>query len=195
DIPVVGGNVSLYNESPDGPVLPTPVVGMVGKLPDARRAGRLGFAAAGHRIALVGDFNPSRDGSELAKLHGSAPAGALPAKDLAAIRAAHERVRAGVRSGAFASAHDIAEGGLAVALAECCIEGGLGARVSLPAGFDVFGEDLGTGFIVSGAAEALAGLQVIGEVGGEALELADVLNVPVSELAESHASGLSDLLR
>ncbi len=101
EVPVVGGNVSLYNESPNGPILPTPVVGMVGKLPDARRAGYLGFANRGHKIALVGGFHPSRDGSELAKLHGRAPAGALPEKDVAAIRATHQQIRDGVNSGAL----------------------------------------------------------------------------------------------
>jgi phosphoribosylformylglycinamidine synthase subunit PurL len=195
DVPVVGGNVSLYNESPDGPILPTPVVGMVGTLPDARRGGRLGFANAGDKIALVGGFHPSRDGSELAKLHGSAPAGALPAKDAAAIRATHSRIREGVNSGAFVSAHDIAEGGIAVALAECAISGGIGARVVLAAGLDLFGEDFGTGFIVTGTAQDLAGLEVIGEVGGDALEIGGVLDLPISGLAEAHAAGLADLLR
>jgi phosphoribosylformylglycinamidine synthase len=197
EVPVVGGNVSLYNESPDGPILPTPVVGMVGKLPDARRAGRLGFANRGDKIALVGGFHPSRDGSELAKLHGSAPAGALPAKDVAAICATHQQIREGVNSGAFVSAHDIAEGGIAVAIAECAISGanGLGARVALPAGLDPFGEDFGTGFIVSGTAQDLAGLEVIGEVGGDSLEIEGVLDLPISELSKAHASGLADLLR
>ena len=101
DVPVVGGNVSLYNESPDGPILPTPVIGMVGHLPEVRRAGRLGLSNAGDQIALVGGFNPSRDGSEIAKLYGSAPAGALPAKDASAIRDAHACVRRGVRDGAL----------------------------------------------------------------------------------------------
>jgi phosphoribosylformylglycinamidine synthase subunit PurL len=195
EVPVVGGNVSLYNESPDGPILPTPVVGMVGKLPDARRTGSLGFANAGDKIALIGGFHPSRDGSELAKLHGSAPAGALPAKDVAAIRATHEQIREGVNSGAFVSAHDIAEGGIAVALAECAISGGIGARVVLPSDLDLFGEDLGTGFIVSGKAQDLAGLEVIGEVGGGALEIEGVLDLPISGLTNAHASGLADLLR
>ena len=58
EVPVVGGNVSLYNESPDGPILPTPVIGMVGKLPDARRAGRIGFLNPGDKIALVGELQP-----------------------------------------------------------------------------------------------------------------------------------------
>jgi phosphoribosylformylglycinamidine synthase len=173
-VPVVGGNVSLYNESPDGPILPTPVIGMVGRLPDVRNAGGVAFRNPGDRIVLVGDFNPSRDGSELAKLHGSAPAGALPKKDVSAIRAAHERVRQGVRDGGLRSAHDIAEGGLAVALAECCIAG--------------------TAFVVSGPTEALDGLTVIGVVGGPELIIQGVLNLPVSELQAAHAGGLAALL-
>ncbi|HWD70585.1 MAG TPA: phosphoribosylformylglycinamidine synthase subunit PurL [Solirubrobacteraceae bacterium] len=193
-VPVVGGNVSLYNESPDGPILPTPVIGMVGKLPDARRAGQLGFCNPGDRIALVGDFNPSRDGSEIAKLHGSAPAGALPDKDLSAIRAAHERVRQGVRNKQFSSAHDIAEGGILVAIAECCIAGGLGAIINLPEGLDPFGEDFGTAFIVSGPTEGLEGLPVIGVVGRRELVVGGVLNVAVSELSQVHGRGLSVLL-
>src|SRR5579863_1655927 len=193
-VPVVGGNVSLYNESPDGPILPTPVIGMVGRLPDARRAGRLGFCHPGDRIALVGSFNPSRDGSEVAKLHGSAPAGALPDKSVSAIRAAHERVREGVREQSLVSAHDIAEGGILVAIAECCIAGGLGAIVNLPDGLDPFGEDFGTAFIVSGPTEGLQDLLTIGVVGGRDLIVNGLLNVAVSELRAAHADGLSALL-
>ncbi len=77
-VPVVGGNVSLYNEAPSGPIFPTPVVGIVGKLPDGSRAGRLGFAAEGDLIAIVGPFSPLPSGSELAKLRGEAPVGPLP---------------------------------------------------------------------------------------------------------------------
>ncbi len=194
DVPVVSGNVSLYNESPDGPILPTPVIGMVGRLPEVRRAGRLGWANTGDQIALVGGFNPSRDGSEIAKLYGSAPAGALPAKDASAIREAHATVRNGVRDGTLSSAHDIAEGGIAVALAECCIASGLGAEVTLPGGLDPFGEDLGTAFIVSGAPGALAGLEIIGEVGGGELVITGLLSVPLPELTTAHAGGLSSLL-
>ncbi len=164
-IPVVGGNVSLYNEAPAGPIFPTPVVGIVGKLPDARRAGRLGFAREGDAIGLLGPFEPSSIGSELSKLRGVAPVGELPAADPARIRILHQGIRARVRSGAFHSAHDIAEGGVATALAECCIAGGIGASVRLPSGLDPFAEALGCGFIVSGPAEALAGFVVIGSVG------------------------------
>jgi phosphoribosylformylglycinamidine synthase len=133
-VPVVGGNVSLYNEGGGGPIYPTPVVGMVGELPDAARAGRLGFAEEGDTIALIAasSWAPSLTGSELAKLRGEALEGALPAADLGELRATHAAVRQAVRSGALRSAHDVAEGGLAIALAECCVAGGLGARVQLP---------------------------------------------------------------
>jgi phosphoribosylformylglycinamidine synthase len=194
-VPVVGGNVSLYNESPDGPILPTPVIGMVGKLPDAGRAGRLGFARAGDAIALVGSFRPARAGSELAKLQGESPVGPLPPKEKQAILDAQATVRDGVRSQALQSAHDIAEGGIAVALAECCIAGGIGARVRLPDGLDPFGEDFGTAFIVSGGRDDLPGLQLIGEVGGDRLEIDGLLDVAVAGLASAHRHGLDEALR
>src|SRR5205807_2015495 len=107
-IPVVGGNVSLYNEGGDGPIYPTPVVGMVGELPDVTAAGRLGFVGEGDRVALVGPFAPDLRGSELARLGGSELPTSLPAFDIAAVRATHEAVRDVVRSGAVASVHDIA---------------------------------------------------------------------------------------
>jgi len=193
-VPVVGGNVSLYNEAPTGPILPTPVVGIVGKLPDAETAGRLGFARAGDAIALVGPYDPAYAGSELAKLRGAHVGGELPAVDLQALRAAHAAVREGVRAGRLVSAHDIAEGGLAVALAECCVAGGIGARLTLPGGFDLFGEAPGCGFVVSGPPEALAGFTIIGEVGGEALEIEGRLKLSVSELQAAYECGLPDLL-
>jgi phosphoribosylformylglycinamidine synthase subunit PurL len=191
-VPVVGGNVSLYNEAPTGPIFPTPVVGMVGRLPAAARAGRLGFAREGDAIALIGPFEPSAVGSELSKLRGHPPVGELPAVDVGRIRIAHGAVRARVRSGAFRSAHDVAEGGVAVALAECCIAGGLGASVQLPGGVDPFGEAPGRGFIVSGPREALVGFVVIGEVCGDALRIDGLLDLPVSELRAAREAGLGE---
>jgi phosphoribosylformylglycinamidine synthase len=186
NIPVVGGNVSLYNESPTGPIYPTPVVGMVGSLPDPARAGGLAFVREGDLIALAGPFTPSLNGSELAKLRGAAPAGPLPVMDTTAVRDAQDRVRTGIRSEALHSAHDISEGGLAVAVAECCIAGGVGATLEVELGeASLFGEAPGSGFVVSGTAEALAGLRVIGRVGGETL-----LGVPVPELSAARDSGL-----
>jgi phosphoribosylformylglycinamidine synthase subunit PurL len=191
-VPVVGGNVSLYNEAPGGPILPTPVVGIVGRLPDAARAGRLGFVDDGDVIALVGPFNPALTGSELAKLQGQVPAGALPAIDEPAAHDAHAAVRRGVSSGALKNAHDVAEGGLAVALAECCVGGGIGATIRLPGDCDLFGEAPGRAFIVSGGEDALAGFQIIGRVGGNELEIAGRLTIAVSALREVRESGLAE---
>src|SRR4051794_25735218 len=184
DVPVVGGNVSLYNEGPDGPIYPTPVVGMVGRMPDAARAGRLGFGFEGDAIAFAGPFQPSLPGSELAKLRGEPLPDGLPEVDVAAVRKTQEVVRDAVRRGELRSAHDVAEGGLAVALAECCIGGGHGATVDFRgAGADgerlletLFGEGAG-GFVLSGPRPALAALAreinltFVGEVAGEELTL------------------------
>jgi phosphoribosylformylglycinamidine synthase II len=189
-IPVIGGNVSLYNEAPSGPIYPTPVIGMIGALPDPGRAGGLAFATEGDAIALVGTFAPAYAGSELAKLRGARIAGPLPALDEAAAAAAHAQVRALVRAGAVHSAHDIAEGGIAVALAECCVPGRIGARVTLPPALDPFGEALGRAFIVSGPPAALADLNVVGTVGGSALAIEGVLEIAVSEVASALARGV-----
>jgi phosphoribosylformylglycinamidine synthase subunit PurL len=186
-VPVVGGNVSLYNEGPSGPIFPTPVVGMVGWLPDAAKAGRLGFAREGDEIALVGPFEPSLAGSELAKLRGQPPHGQLPLVTAAAVRDAHRAVRDGVRREALTNAHDIAEGGIAVALAECCLAGGIGARVEID--LDLFAEAPGRGFLVSGP--RLDGFNVIGRVGGDRLEIVGRLDLAVSALREARDGGLA----
>jgi phosphoribosylformylglycinamidine synthase len=128
----VGGNVSLYNDGPAGPIYPTPVIGMVGRISDARRAGRIGFVRAGDTVAVVGPFAPSLAASELEKLQGVPLPDGLPEVDINAVRAVQIAVRDAVRAGIFSSVHDIAEGGLAVALAECCLAGALGARIALP---------------------------------------------------------------
>jgi phosphoribosylformylglycinamidine synthase len=105
-----------------------------------------------------------------------------------------------VRSQALQNAHDIAEGGLAVALAECCLAGGIGARVELPDELEPFAEAPGRGFLVSGGPETLrewaraepsAPCTIIGEVGGDTLEIAGRLNLTVSELEVSWAEGLA----
>jgi phosphoribosylformylglycinamidine synthase len=199
-VPVVGGNVSLYNEGGGGPIFPTPVVGMVGELPDAARAGRLGFAQPGDAVALISasGWAPSLTGSELAKLRGEAPDGELPAAELGELRTLHAAVRQAVRSGALRSVHDVAEGGVAVALAECCVSGGHGADVALPGGAAaLFGEGPGA-FVASGPREAFAAFgaaaTVIGTVGGDELRIDGVLEVPVDELARIHAGGLAALM-
>jgi phosphoribosylformylglycinamidine (FGAM) synthase-like enzyme len=201
EAPIVGGNVSLYNEGATaGPIYPTPVIGMVGRLPDARRAGRLGFAGTGDAIALVGPFVPSLVASELAKLHGEALPDGLPEIDLDAVRESQIAVREAVRAGELASAHDLAEGGVAVALAECCLAGNLGAAIELGEDFGMqtalFGEGPG-GFLVSGAPDALGALRertpvrMIGTAGGETLQIElgrGSLSATLEELNNAHTS-------
>ncbi|MGI8593537.1 MAG: phosphoribosylformylglycinamidine synthase subunit PurL [Solirubrobacteraceae bacterium] len=206
-VPVVGGNVSLYNEGPGGPIYPTPVVGMLGELPDPTRAGRLGFAREGDAVAVVGRFTPSLPASEWAKLRGESLPDELPAIDVDELRRTLAAVRDGVRSGGLASAHKLAEGGLAVAIAECCIAGGLGVEAEVPQRAaalpptdplaDLFGEGVGA-FVVSGEGGALRALDaqvaVIGRVGGAAVRLHagdQSLAAPLAELHDAHADGLT----
>ncbi len=184
-VPVVGGNVSLYNEGPEGPIYPTPVVGMVGELPDASLAAPSAFAAEGDAIALLGPFEPTLEGTELAKQHGELGPG-LPQPDVGAVAAGCAAVREAVRARVLASAHDVSDGGLACALAECAIGGGLGCQVDVQHLRErgcspeeaLFGEGSG-GFVVSGERErleALAGEGVevlyLGKVGGDTIEIA-----------------------
>jgi phosphoribosylformylglycinamidine synthase subunit PurL len=198
-VPVVGGNVSLYNEGGDGPIYPTPIVGMVGKLPDPSRVPRLGFDAEGHALALVGPFTPALEGSELEKLRGSL-ARRLPRVALQAQADALVGLRGAVRDGGFATVHDVSDGGLACALAECCIEGGIGARVDLAAAASdgvsaealLFGEGPG-GVVIAGpreAVEAIEGARVIGAVGGDALEIAGALRIPVERLRDAYEGAI-----
>jgi phosphoribosylformylglycinamidine synthase len=190
-VPVVGGNVSLYNEGPEGPIYPTPVVGMVGELPDVRRAGKSAFApGTDQMVALIGPFAPSLAGSELARLEGRLE-GRLEPFDLRKVREALAEVREAVRAGVVASAHDVSDGGLAAAVTESALQGGVGATLDLEplmhrAGVDartaLFGEGPG-GILVSGPRDALlelsasanaAGVDLLalGTVGGAGIEIA-----------------------
>jgi phosphoribosylformylglycinamidine synthase len=135
-IPVVGGNVSFYNETLGRAILPTPIVGVAGVIEDAERRTTQWFKRAGDLVALIGDPAASLGGSEyLATVHGRV-AGPLHPLDLARERAVQAACLAAIEAGCVASAHDCADGGLAVALAECCITGPrrLGADVELPGG-------------------------------------------------------------
>ncbi|MBV9388377.1 MAG: phosphoribosylformylglycinamidine synthase subunit PurL [Chroococcidiopsidaceae cyanobacterium CP_BM_ER_R8_30] len=139
--PVTGGNVSLYNETiaPTGqpqPIYPTPVVGMVGLIPDLTRVCGQGWQAKGDLIYLLGRCLTALDrltlgGSEyLATIHHTV-AGSPPRVDFKLERLVQATCREGIRQGWVRSAHDCAEGGVVVALAEACISGGLGADVNL----------------------------------------------------------------
>ncbi len=119
--PVTGGNVSLYNENPQGAVFPTPTIGMVGLIADLAHITRSAFRADGDSIVLLGDNTAELGASEyLARVHGLT-LGAVPAVDLDHERRLVDALLEAIGSGVVQSAHDCSEGGLAVALAECCI--------------------------------------------------------------------------
>jgi phosphoribosylformylglycinamidine synthase subunit PurL len=186
-VPVVGGNVSLYNETEHGPIYPTPVVGMVGELPDPGRAAGLA-PGEGERLVLVGPYAPSLAGSELAKQRGELDTG-LPQPDIGAVAEALTFVRRAVRDGLATAAHDVSDGGLACALAEMAIAAGSGIAADLDPLVELrggsgesclFGEGPG-GIVLGVSAERVdevreaaggAGIDVleIGSVGGDRLE-------------------------
>jgi phosphoribosylformylglycinamidine synthase subunit PurL len=143
-LPVTGGNVSLYNESAGGSIAPTPEIGVVGLLDDIATLVGPAFAAEGDSIVLAGDSGPGLAGSEYARLAGAAVEDDPPSLDLVREAALQAYVREAAARGLVASAQDVSGGGLAVALAECAIWGGLGARIRLPVAnspaVEMFGE-------------------------------------------------------
>jgi phosphoribosylformylglycinamidine synthase len=203
-VPVVGGNVSLYNETDRGPIYPTPVVGLVGELPDARKAGGLALTD-GDAIALVGPFAPSPAGSELTKLRGELEPG-LAEIDLGTHLRALSFIRDEARTGDLAI-HDISDGGLACALAEMAIAGRVGARCDLDAlvrtrrsepEAALFGEGPG-GYLVAGNEETVRELQarakeagvdawVLGSAGGDRVEISSEWMEPSVSVAEAETA-------
>ena len=132
EIPVVSGNVSFYNETNGEAVYPTPVVGMVGLLPDIARHCTHPFQQPGDVVLLLGRFQPGLGASEyLSVIHG-VEAGPVPELDLVIEARVQACCRFLVRRGLVRSAHDCADGGLAVTIAECCIAGAVGALLDLP---------------------------------------------------------------
>ena len=135
DTPVTGGNVSLYNENPNGSIDPTPTVGMVGLIEDERHIVTQSFKAAGDAILLLGDLGDELGGSQyLAVVHGRKE-GLPPRLNVEREKALHDVLRTLGRAGLLQSAHDCSEGGLAVALAESCVSGAaqLGAAIKIEA--------------------------------------------------------------
>jgi phosphoribosylformylglycinamidine synthase len=140
ELPVVGGNVSFYNETVQAKgtpqaILPTPVIGVVGVLEDSERLATQWFKGAGHRIALLGPDTVSLGGSEYLWARHRLVAGALAPLDLALERRVQAATQAAVRAGLALSAHDCSEGGLATALAEGCLTGPetVGCTIDVPA--------------------------------------------------------------
>ncbi len=201
--PVIGGNVSLYNESPAGVVDPTPTVAMVGLIEREEWITTQHFKAAGDAVILLGDFGSEMGGSRYLKVIHGQKIGRPPRLDYARERALQETLRELIHAGKIRSAHDCSEGGIAVALAECCFNpaGSLGAKIDLGAAtisrLDqiLFNETQSRG-VISCMAEDVAGIlefaanaklpaAQLGTVGGDALEITaagETLRWPIAEI-------------
>jgi phosphoribosylformylglycinamidine synthase len=197
-IPVTGGNVSFYNQTGDVAIHPTPVVGVLGVLDDVRRRLPMGFTGPGAQVVLLGATAAEFGGSAWAQVAHGHLGGRPPSVVLAAERAAASLLAAAARAGLLAAAHDLSDGGLAIALAECCLAGGNGCRVSLPGDpFTLLFSESAARLVVAvlpGAEAEFARLcgqhgvpaTVLGETGGDSLEVAGQFAVPLAELAGTH---------
>ena len=208
EVPIVSGNVSLYNESAgtDG-IYPTPVVGMIGRIEDYAHRLQAGFKNEGDFILLIGSSQNDLGGSEYLKVEHGLVAGRPPALDLMRERAVGKLILTAARAGHLRSAHDCSDGGLLVALAECCLLGGIGMRgpavtleppLRLDAAF--FGESPSR-FIVSAPSRAMPELQslarrhhieisLLGMAGGDTLELEGQVKVSLADMRQAWEGGL-----
>jgi len=202
DFPIVSGNVSLYNETLGTAILPTPTIGGVGLIRDWSRMARVRFAAEGEEILLIGA--PAEWGTHLGQsaylreLFGK-KIGPAPKVDLAHERRVGDFVRGLIQEGIVTAAHDISDGGLAVAIAEMAIASGIGATIEEPAAPSpiaaFFGEDQGRYVVTAlkGTAAKLAApegvsVQLIGMTGGTAVKLGNAEPVSVEALKQAHES-------
>ena len=209
-VPVVSGNVSFYNETDGSGIFPTPTCAVVGLVPDVQKTATPAWKQEGHEIALLGVCTGELGGSEYLAMRGKT-AGLPPRLDLAREKAVQEAVRRLVREGLVASAHDCAEGGIAVALAECCVMGDgpkLGARVRIEgeARKDalLFAEDPSRVLVsydparrdeIRAIAESVgAPFTVLGTVGGDALVIDGALSVSVAALSDAWRNGFTRAL-
>jgi phosphoribosylformylglycinamidine synthase len=202
DVPVVSGNVSLYNESEDSVIYPTPVVGMVGVIEDYGKRVGAGFRAEGDFVLLIGSSHNDLGGSEYLKVEHGYVAGRPPALDLTREQAVDRVILTAAQNGYLHSAHDCAEGGMLVALAESCLLGGVGVRcpsmrpespLRLDAAF--FGESPSR-FIVSVPSRAMPEMQslarrhnvelsLLGLTAGDSLEFEGQVKLSLTELRDA----------
>lgn len=203
ELPIVSGNVSLYNDSSgESAIYPTPVVGMVGLIQDYGKRLAAGLRAEGDFVLLIGSSQNDLGGSEYLKVEHGLVAGRPPALDLARERAVNRLVLAAAENGMLHSAHDCAEGGMLVALAECCLLGSIGVRCpairpEAPLRIDAafFGES-SSRFIVSLPSRSMPELQslarrhhveisLLGLAGGDSIEFEGQFRLPLSEIRQA----------
>ncbi|SHF27969.1 phosphoribosylformylglycinamidine synthase subunit II [Kaistia soli DSM 19436] len=201
DFPIVSGNVSLYNETSGVGILPTPAIGGVGLLPDLSVMTTIAFKQTGDAVLLIGKPGSHLGQSIYLREILGREEGAPPPVDLAEERKVGDLVRGLIRSGQFTACHDISDGGLAVALAEMAMAGGIGATIALPGGAGaphgaLFGEDQARYVVTADptradgilAAAAAAGVDaaLLGHVGGESLDVAGLATISIAKLTEAH---------
>ncbi len=209
EVPVVSGNVSLYNEARGQAVFPTPVVGGLGLLEDATKSTRSGFPGKELVVALLGpgfDQQPASDlaGSEYIQT-GHVMVAGRPASDLKLERSVQDHCRFGIALVNFRAAHDCSDGGLAVALAECCIQGAVGflGDFEIQGRWDValFGErqsriivtisqELFEPFAALARANGVPAAR-LGYTGGDRFQIAGLIDLSLSQLTESWKNGLA----
>jgi phosphoribosylformylglycinamidine synthase len=203
EVPVVSGNVSLYNDSNgESAIYPTPVIGMLGVIDDYGKRLGAGFRQDGDFVLLIGSSHNDLGGTEYLKVEHGYVAGRPPALDLTREQAVNRLVLAAAQSGYLHSAHDCAEGGMLVALAECCLLGSIGLRcpairpeppLRLDAAF--FGESPSR-YIVSVPSRAMPELQslarrnhveisLLGLAGGDALEFEGQVKLKLADLRQA----------
>ena len=210
-VPVVSGNVSFYNETDGIPIYPTPTIGMVGLLPKVERVITPWFKAAGDIVVLLGRTREELGGSEYLKFIHNTVKGTPPWIDLKLEQAIQNCCIEAIDSGILRSAHDISDGGLAVALAECCVGGPdkpLGVRTEMREmirGDALLFSESQSRILVSIEEKDLSQLQeiasrhavplqVIGAVGGSRFSIQPILQLPVDELQMIWSSALGDRL-
>ncbi|MGQ9525604.1 MAG: phosphoribosylformylglycinamidine synthase subunit PurL [Armatimonadota bacterium] len=185
-LPVVSGNVSFYNETPEQSIFPTPVVGMVGFIEDVTRHCTAAFKEHGHHVVLLGPGPSAGDtdgigGSEYLKVVHNLEVGKPPKLDLDLEARLHKLLRSSIAKGLLASAHDCSEGGAVVALAEACILGRKGAIIEWPgAAVSLFAE-VQSRAVVTVSEENLSTL----------LAEAEALGVPARPIGRTGGTSLS----
>jgi phosphoribosylformylglycinamidine synthase len=205
DYPVVSGNVSLYNETNGQAILPTPSIGGVGVLKDCAKHMTLGFKAEGEAILLIGETQGWLGASAYLETLAGREEGAPPPVDLAAEMRNGDFVRGLIETGRTTAVHDCSDGGLAVALAEMAMAGGIGCMVqevdqALPAHAFLFGEDQARYVvtatageaekIISEAAKAGVPAMFLGTTSGRSLTLPGETPISVDELCGAHEGWL-----
>ncbi len=206
-LPVTGGNVSLYNESPAGSIAPTPEIGVVGLLDDVALLVGPAFVSAGDTILLVGEATSGLIGSAYAALAGTTVEDGVPSLDLAREAAAQAFIREAIERELVASAQDVSDGGLAVALAECSMWGSLGARVRVPTAMspavELFGESPSR-IVVTATPRFVPALtllarqhglpiETLGTVGGDRLQI-QLVGAGATGASEERGSTIADVL-